>query len=209
MKRWLSGPAVGMVLAAMSVNPAQAQVAWDAPILVSPAAPTGWGVFLADPAGSGGIGVLSTFRPGGPLGYRIGIAEGRGARDNGISVLVGADFSTPLLRSSDDVPFDVSWFTGVGAGIGEGMLISFPLGVSLGYDMEADGVWFNPSIAPRVFLDTRLGGPDEPGDENEIRLGLAVDLGMDLSFDPGWAIRFGASLGDRRALAIGLSFRVF
>jgi hypothetical protein len=121
-----------------------------------------------------------------------------------IGVYGGVVVSAALIRRSEDFPLDLNWVLGAGLGIGDAVLIAFPIGVSLGRDVEAEGVWFNPYVAPRVVVDAWLGSAVE----NEMNLGLAVDLGLDISFDPGWAIRFGASLGEREALAIGFSFRL-
>jgi hypothetical protein len=33
-----------------------------------------------------------------------------------------------------------------------------------------------------------------------------VDLGFDVAFQPGWMIRFGAGLGDRGGIAVGIIF---
>ena len=186
----------------LAASPGAAQVAWDSPLMVAPNTPAGWGVYLVDPSPGGGIGVLSTWRastaPGG-LGFRLGLAEGH--RDR-LAVYGGLDYSGMLLRSSADFPMDVAWVTGVGLGVGSNAILSAPLGVSLGRDFEADGVWFNPYVTPRVVLDAHFGG------NGDLDLGLVVDLGIDLAFDPGWAIRFAGSVGDRSALAVGMSFRI-
>ncbi len=184
-------------------SPASGQVAWDAPLMVSPAAPAGWGVYLSDPSPGGGIGVFSTWRPGGPFGFRVGIAEDSLEK---LVVFGGVDFSGRLVGASDDFPVDVDWVTGAGFGIGDTSLLSFPFGASLGRAFEADGVWFNPYLTPRVVLDAWFGD-DPPSDA--LSLGFAVDLGLDVSFDPGWAVRFAGAFGERRALALGISFRVF
>lgn len=187
-----------------TADSARAQVYWDSPLMLAPATPPGWGVYLTDSAPGGGVGVMSTWRrsaaPGGP-GFRIGIAEDR--RDQ-VTVFGGVDLSGRLVNASADMPLNIIWITGVGLGVGDGTVLSFPLGVSMGRDFQSDGVWFNPYLAPRVNLDAWLGG----NRDDNLRLRLAVDLGVDVSFDPGWAVRFGGTLGDRSALAIGLSFRV-
>lgn len=203
MRKVMMGVAAGLFL--LTTAPAGAQVAWDGPLFVAPTNPAGWGIYLVDPGPGGGIGVLTTFRRNeqGGLGWRFGLAEGR--RDK-LAVYGGLDVSGRLLSASNDMPVNLTWVTGAGLGIGNDVLLSFPLGISVGRDFQADGVWFNPSVTPRVVLDAWFGS-DRPSDELE--LGLAVDLGMDISFDPGWAIRFGASIGDRSALGIGVSFRVF
>ncbi|TVP75338.1 MAG: hypothetical protein EA352_08480 [Gemmatimonadales bacterium] len=182
----------------------RAQVYWDSPLMVAPATPAGWGVYLTDPSPGGGLGVLSTWRadtaPGGP-GFRLGIAEDR--RDR-VTVFGGIDMSGSLVQASGDFPVNMIWVAGAGIGVGDGTVLSLPLGVSLGRDFESDGVWFNPYVGPRVNLDAWFGSDRS----DSLRLRLAVDLGIDISFDPGWAVRFGGTLGDRNALAIGVSFRV-
>ncbi|MBI4540499.1 MAG: hypothetical protein HY704_13445 [Gemmatimonadetes bacterium] len=52
-------------------------------------------------------------------------------------------------------------------------------------------------------LDGRLGR-DAPADE--LDLALSVDLGVDVTFVPRLTVRFGATFGDREALAIGIVF---
>jgi len=192
--------------------PARAQIAWDAPMLIGPGAPAGFGIYLMEPFPGDNLAVLGTYRtdpvPVG-MGFRVGIGEGSGDR---LAVFGGIDVAGFLLRVDEEVPIDVLWFAGAGLGVGRYALLSFPLGLSVGTILEADGVTFAPYVAPRVVLDACLGDDrDTPrrspcrGDEN-LNLDIAADLGLDLSFDPAWTIRFAASLGDRRALLIGVSF---
>jgi hypothetical protein len=203
MRKLCSGLVGGLlVFLALAMAPeAEAQVAWESPLLVSPETPAGWGVYLTDPYPGNGIGVLSTWRSrSGPgLGYRLGIAEDRG---DDVSVFAGLDASGMIMTASNEFPFNMAWVLGAGLGVGDDVLLSFPLALTLGRSVESDGVWFNPYVSPRVTLDAFFG------DGNDLDLGLSVDLGIDMSFDPGWAIRFGGTLGDRSALAIGMSFRV-
>ena len=121
-----------------------------------------------------------------------------------MAVAGGVDFSGILIKHRDDFPVDLYWVTGAGLGIGESVLVSVPLGLGIGRALDSDGIRFHPYLTPRVILDAPLGG-----DDNEMSLGFGADLGVDLSFDPGWAFRFGATLGDRTAMSIGVSFRVF
>jgi hypothetical protein len=202
-KIWM-GLVAGATLAGFAA-PAKAQLVWDSPLMVSPATPAGWGVYLVDPHPGPGIGVMSTFRASsGPgLGYRIGLAEYRRAGEDRLGVYGGIDLSGMLLPRSSDFPLDVLWVTGAGVGIGEDVRLNVPLGVSMGYDVQADGIWFNPYVTPRIDLDARFGSG------GGLRLAPNVDLGVDMAFDPGWAIRFAGTIGDHSALAIGLSFRVF
>lgn len=183
---------------------AQAQVAWDSPFLVGADTPAGWGFYVSDPTPGGGIGVMTTWRrsdaPGG-TGFRLGLAEDP---TDDLAVFAGVDVSGPILAAGEDIPVDVIWITGGGLGARDGILASFPVGIAVGRAFEAEEVWFHPYASPRVVLDARFGG-DEGSD---LDLEVAVDVGMDLAFDPDWTVRFGGTIGERRALAIGLSLVV-
>jgi hypothetical protein len=180
---------------------ARAQVVWDSPILLSPRPVTGTGLYLMDPHGAG-LGILGTWRgaPGG-MGLRLGIADG----SDGIAVLGGIDMLAPLATVSPQFPLDISWFTGVGAGYNRWLVATVPLGLSIGRTFGAPDVRFTPYLAPALLVDAHLGR-DAPGDRNQLRLGLGVDLGIDVAFQPGWMVRFGAGLGDHGGLAIGIVF---
>jgi hypothetical protein len=183
-----------------------AQVAWDSPFLVPPEPPPGLGLFLTD-MHVGGIGFMVTWRPAEwNYGLRAGIADGAG--DDDIAVFGGVDYSGPISRGSASLPVDVDWVLGVGAGIGDGVRISVPLGLTAGHTFPAEGATFTPYISPRVVLDGLFGGDREGSD---LGLGLAVDLGLDLRVATigalsGAVVRFGATLGDRNAIALGVVF---
>lgn len=190
--------------------PGSAQVAWDAPSLMAPGSPAGWGVHLFDPD-PGDIGVFATWRsepaPVG-LGFRFGVAED--GRDD-LSFLAGVDVSGAIHRGTGDPPLDVIWFAGGGIGFGDDALVSFPAGISLGWSFAGDEVAFRPYVAPKVVLDAFLGDDDvDPDDrprrfrDDDLDLEAAVEIGMDLAFTPSFAIRAGASLGDRDAVSIGI-----
>jgi hypothetical protein len=196
--------ALGALMLALGAAPLKAQIAWDAPLHVGSESPAGWGLYLVDPSGGVGVGVLSTFRgqDGPGVGWRLLLGEDREGK---LSVAGGVDYSGILIRHRDDFPVDLFWVTGAGLGIGEAVLISAPLGLGVGRALETDDIRFHPYLTPRVILDAPLGG----GRDSEMSLGFGVDLGVDLNFDPGWAFRFAATLGDRNAMSIGISFRVF
>jgi hypothetical protein len=187
----------------MSAGTLSAQVAWEAPMLASPRAPAGFGLYLADVAG-GELGLIGTYRgataPSG-LEFRFGIAED-GFGDDDISALLGLSISGLVARESGDMPFDISWVAGAGVGFGDWALITIPLGLSLGHTFTGDGINITPYVTPRLHLDIAAG--DDVGDATD--LGLSVDLGFDLAIRRGWMLRFGASLGDHEAFAIGIVF---
>jgi hypothetical protein len=108
------------------------------------------------------------------------------------------------MTVSPDFPLDLSWFAGVGAGYSDWLVVSVPLGITLGRTFGAPDVNFTPYLAPKVIPDIHLGRG--PNDDNELTLSLDVDLGFDVQFAPGWMIRIGAGLGSRSALAVGILF---
>ena len=200
------------VLAATVMWPVagSAQVAWDGPMLMAPGAPAGWGFHLVDPEGGDGLGGLVSWRgaaaPVG-LGFRVGIYEG--FRDD-LALAGGVDVSGTIHRGQGEVPLDVIWFAGAGLGIEDDLLLSFPAGIALGWSVGGEDVAFRPYVAPRLVLDAFLDDDDGDGDDrprrddDDLDLGAAVELGLDLAFDPDWAIRAAGSFGDRDAVSIGI-----
>jgi hypothetical protein len=190
-----------LVVAALSAIlsvPASAQIAWDSPALISPSVPAGVSVFLMDPAG-GDLGGLVTYRhAAGPvgLGYRLGIAEEAGPNGD-LAVAGGFDVSGFLSRAVEGSEVDLMWWSGGGLGIGSETLVTIPLGLIVGWTGGTD-VTLSPYGGGHLNLDIWSG----PGDS--LDLSGAVDLGIDLGFQSGWLVRFGVSIGDREALAIGL-----
>ena len=199
---------IAAVLAAGLVLPAavSAQAAWDSPLLLPPRPQPGLGIYLADME-AGGLGVLGTWRSATwNYGLRFGIAEGRGDED--LAVFGGVDYMGAINTASSDFPLDVDWVLGAGAGIGDGVRLSLPAGLSLGYSFQGEDARFIPFITPRVIMDATFGSDER---DSELDLGLAVDVGLDLRLLRGGAfagrsIRFAASLGDRDALALGVVF---
>jgi len=189
-------------LVALNVSSASAQVAWDSPFLAPPRPAPGLGIFLMDVAG-GDIGAMFTWQPTArSWGFRLGIAE---QFDDDIAVYGGADVSGAITRSRADFPLDIDWVLGLGGSIGNDFVLSVPAGITIGHTFDTEGARFTPYLTPRVVLDAFFGD-DRPGDDDDVNLDLAVDLGLDLQFQPNWRIRFGGTLGDREAVAIGLVF---
>jgi hypothetical protein len=173
-------------------------------MLAAPRAPSGLGIYLGDPAG-GDLALVGTWRGSSALEFRFGIAD-RDPGDN-ISGLFGLTFNGLLATESREMPFDVSWFAGGGVGFGDWALLTFPAGLSAGHTFRGDGVTFTPYVSPRIMLDAALGDDDNDlGDDDDVDLGFAVDLGLDLGLSRGWMLRFGASLGDHEAFLIGIVF---
>ncbi len=196
---WIFG--VGLVLLTFAAE-ARAQVAWDSPMLLPPRPPAGLGLYLVEPAG-GDLGGMLTWRSGGGpanIGFRVGVAEDN--PDDDIAVFGGAEF-TGLIGAAG-FPLDLAWLAGVGLGVGDAVLVSVPFGLSVGGTIDAEGVRFMPYGSPRIVLDALFNGGE--GDDSDLDLDVAVDLGVDFFFSPGWGIRVGGTLGDREAVAIGIIF---
>jgi hypothetical protein len=176
-------------------------------MLMAPGAPAGWGFHLVDPD-YGGVGGLVSWRSApAPVGrgFRGGLYEG--VFDE-LALVAGLDVSGTIHRGSGEVPVDVIWFSGAGFGLDDDLLLSFPAGISAGWSFAGEEVQFRPYVAPRLVLDARLGD-EERGDgfrrgDDDVDLGIAVEIGLDLGFDPGWALRTAVSMGDRDAVSIGI-----
>lgn len=177
---------------------ASAQVVWDAPSMMRPGAPSGLSIFLMEPHPGNEFGAMAIWRnadaPVG-LGFRGGIAEEPGGDAAG---LIGLDISGSLNSPSSTGEPQAIWWTGAGLGFGNEVVASFPLGLSLGWRGSNEGVTFMPNVGGHVVLDVASG----PGDDVDID--GAVDLGFDLGFDSGFMVRFGAAIGGRDALAVGV-----
>jgi hypothetical protein len=188
---------VGVAAGVLAV-PTSAQIAWDSPALISPAVPSGFSVFLINPEG-GDLGALGTLRhAAGPigLGYRAAIADE--SRSNDIAVSAGVDISGLLARGVEGSEVDVIWWSGGGIGFGDETLITFPLGIMVGWTGSGGEVVLSPYGGAHMVLDLVSG----PGDG--VNFAGVVDLGLDLVLSSGWMVRVGASLGDRESLAVGI-----
>jgi hypothetical protein len=207
------GYLVGIAVAGMMLcgSGAHGQTAWDAPLLLPPRPADGFGIFLAD-MHEGGVGVLGMWRSSTwNYGLRAAVSEGSGGE--GIALSGGVDYSGAVNRSSDDFPLDIDWVFGAGLsiddGVREGIRVSLPLGLSAAHSFQAESARFTPYITPRVMLDAFF---NSNSGRDDLELGLAADLGLDLTFASGGGpfngltIRFGATLGDRDAIAVGLVF---
>lgn len=163
--------------------------------MVAPRPPAGLGLNLIDMAG-GGVGFMARWQPTTTSwAIRGGVAD---ARDD-VALFGGVDISGALTRSNREFPLDIDWVFGVGANIVPHFIVSAPLGLTVGHTFTGDGTRFTPYLTPRIVLDAIFDGNDDGLD-----LDFAADLGIDVRFQPGWAVRFAATLGDREALGIGI-----
>lgn len=189
-----------LLLLALTLAPgaASAQIVWDAPPMMRPGAPSGLSLLLLEPYPGNEFGALAIWRqspaPAG-FGLRVGLAEDAG---DDVAVMLGLDVAGPLADLGGSGDPRLMWWAGAGIGVGEEIVVSFPAGMVLGWNVETEGVVFSPSLGGHVAMDVMSG----PGDDLDIE--GSVDLGMDLGFNSGLAVRFGASVGGREALAVGV-----
>lgn len=200
----LRAGAIAAIVVMGLATEAQAQVAWDSPLFLPPRPEAGTGIYLVD-AHKAGIGVLGTWRDTPQaMGIRLGIADGRGP-DGGIALFGGVDVTGLIATVGSELPFDMAWVAGAGAGYDRWLVVSIPAGLSLGRTFTTPEVRFTPYLAPRVALDAHLGREQVDGG-NSLEMIFAVDLGVDLAFQPEWTLRVGASLGQRNGVGVGVRF---
>jgi len=187
-----------VLLALALATPASAQIAWDSPPFITPVSPAGISLFFLS-AGGDRLGALATIRhEAGPvgLGYRFAVTEEREPGD--VVLAGGVDVSGFLARGIENADIDVVWWSGLGVGVGNETLVSVPLGLIVGWSGAADnGVIFSPYAGGHVALDVISGEGDN------MNFNGAIDLGADIVLNSGWMIRFGATFGDRQAIALG------
>jgi hypothetical protein len=180
-----------------------AQVAWDTPLLVAPAPPAGFGIYLLNTHG-GDVGVMGAWRASyWNFQVRGGLAEGSGP-DEDLAVFGGVDYSGRVTRDTQEFPLDIDWVVGAGASIGDGAVLSFPAGLTIGHTFLAENARFTPYITPRVVLDAFLD--TDRGRDGDVELDFATDLGLDFRINNSVMFRFGATIGDREGVAIGVVF---
>ena len=189
---------VGLITWAIASAPASAQTSWDAPPLISHVAPAGVSLFLLSPQG-GDLGGLVTFRhEAGPvgMGYRLSLTD-QDANDN-LAIASGVDISGFLARGVEGAPVDVMWWSGAGLSWGAGTIASVPLGALVGWSGQGGDVVLSPYGGGHLVLDiSNIAG-------DNVSLRGAFDLGLDIVLASGWLVRFGGSIGDRSALALGV-----
>ena len=189
---------LALIAVLVSATPASAQIAWDSPPFISPVAPAGVSLFFLNGTGDR-LGALATLRhEAGPvgLGYRLAVTEEYEPGD--VVIAGGVDVSGFLARGVENADIDVAWWSGLGAGVGNETVVSVPLGIVVGWSGSSDsGVIFSPYGGGHVALDFASG------DGDSVNFSGAFDVGGDIVLTSGWMIRFGATFGDREALAVG------
>ena len=130
------------------------------------------------------------------MGYRFALAEENGSGD--LAVAGGLDVSGFLARAVEGSELDVMWWSGLGLGVGTETVASIPLGLLVGWSGDGGDAILSPYGGGHVSLDIASGEGDS------VNLSGSFDFGLDLALSSGWFVRFGASIGDREAIAIGV-----
>jgi hypothetical protein len=192
----------GMMIGASG---AAAQVPWESPQLIMPNGPRGASLMFVDfglsPAD--GTGLLAMYRPVAvPAGVGLRVAATLPGSDR-MRMSGGVDIAIPMLARSAAFPLDVVWTSGIGGGYGDYYSVALPVGVSAGRALGGRNVGFSPYTAARVVMEGYFG-PSHP--DETFAVTLAADVGAELWLrrSPSVRARGALSLGDRRALAIGL-----
>lgn len=198
-----------LILSALPMS-ARAQIAWDTPRLIGPESPGGLSVYwlrsssLAEET-DGAMATWTLPGVGGSVALRGGIGFDA---DDQISGFGGVDLRARLASHTAEQPLDLEWNAGIGAGggVGDGryVVVTLPTGISAGRSWSSGSVWLAPYVSVGLAFDLSIG---DEAPEEEFTVTPAADVGLDFALDPGrrFIIRVAISLGDRQALALGLS----
>jgi hypothetical protein len=188
------------------VQPVAGQFVWDTPRMIGPESRGGFGLYWMRAGALPGDGdaVMGTWTlPGFDGAVAVRGGGGRGAGDE-IAGFGGVDVRAPLARHTERQPIDLEWSGGLGAGVGEYVLVSVPVGLSAGRSWSSGSVWFAPYVYLGIALDFRTG--DEAPDE-EFDVQGSAEVGFDLALDRArrFVIRASGALADRQAFAVGFA----
>jgi hypothetical protein len=191
---------------------ALAQIPWESPQLLRPGSPAGLSILYVDygldPLGGRGAALIFRSKTA-PAGFALRVSAAHGAGDHlnfaggNVNLAAGFDVSDPLLKASGQFPLDVIWTWGIGGSYGEHVQIALPVGLAAARTGPARTQKFYPYASARAVAEGRIGSS---GTDNNLSLGLAVDVGADLILGESrdYVVQVAASLGDRPALVAGL-----
>jgi hypothetical protein len=131
------------------------------------------------------------------IGFRGGLEDLEG--DGDTRVLLGADFRTRVVHTTERFPLDGAFTLGLGLNAGDGPdIVYIPIGLSLGrrFLIEGSKVSFVPYVHP--VLVPRFSS----GDSN---LDAALGLGVDIRFSRMVDFRVSGGVGDIEGISLGLA----
>lgn len=198
-----------MALLAILPALAQAQLAPDAPRLVSPHGSGGVGVHWvrsdAFPGDQGAL-LVTWALPSLPAGMRLRAGGGQGA--GGRSAFAGGiDFQAPLRRRPAPWALELDWQAGLGIAAGDYSLITLPVGLTGGVSWQSGTVWIAPYASAGASADLRFG---DRAPDREFIVDPTLELGLDLAFDAERKVVLRAATvwGERQAVSIGAALGV-
>lgn len=172
--------AVAAIAIAIAPEVAGAQI--FTPTFLSPRAGGSVGGYLSDIGDFGAEGILRSDFGGYDLGIRAGIIDGADA-----DVTLGAEYRNPIVLGS--APLDLAVTAGAQAVFGGSDIWGAQVGLSLGATVVPGAFSLTPYIHPRVaFVDY--------GAASDLEAELLGEVGVDIGFAEGLAVRFAAALDD-------------
>jgi hypothetical protein len=185
--------ALGMGVGLAAAVPVSAQL--FTPPFMSPTPRSDFGVYVSSLAGIGIEGMWNRYGRGGSgLGLRAGYTDwGDG------SLLLGLQVANPVVLAGAPIglAFTASGQAVVGGANGGGGQIGFTAGGEIG----------TPDVGIVPYIHPRLAIASWPGRDDDLRLRVLADFGVDLDFRTGMSFRFGANLGDGAAFGVGVAWR--
>lgn len=120
-------------------------------------------------------------------------------RADDTDVMLGGEFRTRVVNSSENFPFDGALTVGAGVITGGDELFLVPVGVSLGrrIQLENSNTTFTPYLHP-VLIPAFGSGDSE--------VLFALGLGVDMTLSTSWDIRVSGGLGDIEGIGISLAY---
>jgi hypothetical protein len=189
--------AASLALGAVFAARAEAQV--FTPTFLSPVPSNDFGVYVSD--WRGGLGVEGIWRRQSRGGSNLGLHAGYVDLGDG-ALTVGLDMRNPVVLAG--APIGLAFTVGGQAVIGDATSLGGQVGFTAGQALPAGGFTVTPYIHPRLALATGFIGD---GADNEFEIDVLADVGVDLDFASGVALRLGANLGDGANWGLGVAFR--
>lgn len=186
------------VVALAFASEGRAQLLWDAPSFLPPRPGDDIGIYLTDGDGTD-LGIQGIWRQQGNmnLGLRLGFVD---AFDD--FLIVGGETWGALTSAGPEFPVDVSWTLGAGAAIGDGVIFSVPLGLTIGRTFVTTPATFQVYGHPRIAL---VVAANDNNDDTDLE-GL-FDLGADVHLGRDWKLRLGFTIGGYDAVGFGFAYR--
>ncbi len=200
---------LALLAAALLPARAHAQLAPDAPRLISPHGSGGLGFHWvrteAFPDDDGAL-LVTWAMPALPTGMRLRGGVGRGA-GGANAVMGGIDFQVPLHRGPKRAwTLDLDWQSGLGFSAGDYSILTLPAGLSGSASWSAGQVWVAPFLTAGATADLRLG---DEAPEKEFRVDPTAEVGLDLAFDAARRVVLRAAhvWGERQSVSLGVAVR--